>query len=318
MRALVFDGSLSLRRDAPVPPRGEGQALVRVRLAGICNTDLEITRGYLDFQGILGHEFVGTVEDVDDRELIGKRVVGEINIPCGDCRTCRRGYPRHCECVRTMGMRGWQGCLADYVVLPQENLHRVPESVTDRQAVFVEPLAAAVEVLEQAHIRPSDEIVVLGDGKLGLLTALVIHAAGHAVTLAGRHEEKLAIARSMGIRAAFAGDLHDRADVVVECTGNPSGFYAAMALVRPRGTIVLKSTFHGEASLNLSPLVVNEVTCIGSRCGPFPPAVRLLEERKIDTERLIDAVYPACEGVRAFERAGVRGSLKVLVDFGVE
>lgn len=319
VRAVIFDGNgLLVRGDVPAPVRGEGEALVRVRLAGICNTDLEITRGYLGYTGILGHEFVGTVEDADDPRLLGKRVVGEINVPCWECPMCRMGYPRHCERIRTMGMRAWPGCFADYTVLPCENLHPVPGSVSDQEAVFTEPLAAAVEVLEQVHIRQSDSVVVLGDGKLGLLVAQVVHASGHPVVLVGRHEEKLEIARKAGVETALSGSpvLPPRADVVVECTGSPSGLAEAVALVRPRGTIVLKSTFHGEAPLNLSPVVVNEVTCVGSRCGPFPPAMRLLEERKIDTASLIDGVFPAARAIEAFEQAGRRGSLKVLLDFG--
>lgn len=319
MLAVVFDGRrLLVRDDVPAPARRQGESLVRVRLAGICNTDLEITRGYLGYVGILGHEFVGTVADADDPDLVGKRVVGEINVACWECPMCRMGYPRHCERIRTMGMRAWPGCFADYAVLPRENLHLVPESVGDLDAVFIEPLAAAVEVLEQVHIRRSDRVVVLGDGKLGLLVAQVVHASGHQVTLVGRHEEKLAIAREAGIETALSGSAASsrRADVVVECTGSPSGLAEAAALVRPRGTIVLKSTFHAEAPLNLSPVVVNEVTCVGSRCGPFPPAMRLLQERKIDTASLIGAVFPAARAVEAFEQAGTRGSLKVLLDFG--
>lgn len=319
MRAVVFDGERLLVQDSfPVPERGKGEALVRVRLAGICNTDLEITRGYLGYTGILGHEFVGMVEDADEPALVGSRVVGEINIPCGECCMCRMGYPRHCQRIRTMGMRAWPGCFADYTVLPCENLHPVPGSVSDREAVFTEPLAAAAEVLEQVHMRPSDSVVVLGDGKLGLVVAQAVHASGHHVILIGRHEEKLDIARKARIETALSGSpaLSRRADVVVECTGSPSGLAEAVALVRPRGTIVLKSTFHGEAPTNLSPVVVNEVTCVGSRCGPFRPALRLLEEGKIDTESLIEAVFPVADAESAFERAGRRGSLKVLLDFG--
>ncbi|MGE5593276.1 MAG: MDR/zinc-dependent alcohol dehydrogenase-like family protein [Betaproteobacteria bacterium] len=321
MLAIVFDGKrLLVREDMPLPVRRKGEALVRVRLAGICNTDLEVTRGYLGYVGILGHEFVGTVVDADDPDLVGRRVVGEINVACHECSMCRMGYPRHCERIRTMGMRDWPGCFADYAVLPCGNLHGVPERVGDLEAVFVEPLAAAVEVLEQVHIRQSDSVVVLGDGKLGLLVAGVLHASGYRTVLVGRHVEKLAIAQRAGIETALSGsrNLRRKADVVVECTGSPSGLADAAALVRPRGTIVLKSTFRGEAPVNLSPLVVNEVTCVGSRCGPFPPAIRLLEERKIDTSSLIGAIFCAARAVEAFEEAARRGSLKVLLDFGGE
>jgi len=202
VRALVFDGDVGLA-DLPVPEREKGQALIRVDLAGICNTDVEVTRGYLAYRGIMGHEFVGRVEDADDASLMGKRVVGEINIACGECGICRSGRPRHCDNVKVMGINGWQGCFADFVVLPERNLHIVPDSVTDREAVFVEPLAAGLEVLEQVHVRPDDVVAVIGDGKLGLLTAQAMHACGHRVIVLGKHVEKLAVARRMGMHAAF-------------------------------------------------------------------------------------------------------------------
>lgn len=315
MRALVFDDGLKAV-DLPIPERDKGQALIRVDLAGICNTDVEVTRGYLAYRGIMGHEFVGRVEDADNARLIGKRVVGEINITCGECGICRSGNPRHCERVRAMGINGWQGCFADYVVLPERNLHIVPDSVTDRQAVFVEPLAAGLEILEQVHVRPADMVAVIGDGKLGLLTAQAMYACGHRVIVLGKHVEKLAVARRMGMDAAFASDYSGSVDVAVDCTGNPSGMETAMSIVRPRGTIVLKSTFHEGSAMNLTTIVRNEITCVGSRCGPFPPALRLLETGAVAVEPLIDAVFPADEVIRAFERACARGSLKVLVDFG--
>ena len=314
MRALVFDDGLKAV-ELPIPERDRGQALIRVDLAGICNTDVEVTRGYLAYRGIMGHEFVGRVEDADNARLIGKRVVGEINISCGECGMCRSGNPRHCARVKAMGINGWQGCFADYVVLPERNLHIVPDSVTDRQAVFVEPLAAGLEVLEQVHIRPADTVAVIGDGKLGLLTAQAMHARGYHVIVLGKHLEKLVIARGMGMDVAFASDYSGRVDMAVDCTGNPSGMETAMSIVRPRGTIVLKSTFHEGSPTNLTPIVRNEITCVGSRCGPFPPALRLLEAGAVSVEPLIEAVFRADEAVRAFERACARGSLKILVDF---
>jgi len=229
---------------------------------------------------------------------------------------CRSGNPRHCARVKAMGINGWQGCFADYVVLPERNLHIVPDSVTDRQAVFVEPLAAGLEVLEQVHIRPADTVAVIGDGKLGLLTAQAMHARGYHVIVLGKHLEKLVIARNMGMDVAFASDYSGMVDVAVDCTGNPSGMETAMSIVRPRGTIVLKSTFHEGSPTNLTPMVRNEITCVGSRCGPFPPALRLLEAGAVSVEPLIDAVFCADEALRAFERACARGSLKVLIDFG--
>lgn len=315
VRALVFD-ECPKAVDMPNPKRGKGEALIRVSLAGICNTDIEVTRGYLAYKGIMGHEFVGRVENADDAGLIGKRVVGEINISCGKCSTCRRGNPRHCENVKAMGINGWQGCFADYVVLPERNLHVVPDSVTDRQAVFTEPLAAGIEVLEQVHVMPTDSVAVIGDGKLGLLTAQAIHAFGHHVIVLGKHERKLRIAESMGMDVSFVREFTGRVDVAVDCTGNPQGIETAMVIVRPKGTIVLKSTFHQGVPVNLTPVVRNEVTCVGSRCGPFPPALRLLETGRVTVEPLIEATYMACEMQDAFEKACTRGSLKVLIDFG--
>ncbi|MGB4524834.1 MAG: alcohol dehydrogenase catalytic domain-containing protein [Bacillota bacterium] len=314
MRALVFDGCIKAA-EMPIPKRGRGEALIRVSLAGICNTDIEVTRGYLAYKGIMGHEFVGQVVEADNPTLVGKRVVGEINIVCGECEMCLSGNPRHCDNVKCMGINKWQGCFADYVVLPEENLHIVPDSVSDREAVFTEPLAAGVEVLEQVHIRPGDLVAVIGDGKLGLLTAQVIHAFGHRAVVLGRHSEKLAIAEKLGMEVALSKDYGDRVDVAVDCTGNSSGIETAMAIVRPKGTIVLKSTFHQGAPINLTPVVRNEVTCVGSRCGPFPPALRLLERGMVSTEPLIDAVFPADQMTDALNAACTRGSLKILIDF---
>lgn len=314
MRALVFDEGLKAV-DMPIPKRGRDEALIRVSLAGICNTDIEVTRGYLGYKGIMGHEFVGKVVDADNSGLVGKRVVGEINIVCGECPMCRSGNPRHCDNVKAMGINGWQGCFADYVILPESNLHVVPDSVTDRQAVFTEPLAAGIEVLEQVHILPTDLVAVIGDGKLGLLTAQAIHAFGYRVVVLGKHMEKLAIARMAGMEAVLSSEYACRVDVAVDCTGNSSGIETAMAIVRPKGTIVLKSTFHQGVPINLTPVVRNEITCVGSRCGPFPPALRLLENGTVTTEPLIDAVFSADQMLDAFDAACIRGSLKVLIDF---
>lgn len=315
MRAVVWDGGLAVRDDVPIPERRQGEALIRVALAGVCNTDIEITRGYAGFKGVLGHEFVGIVEDADDPQLVGRRVVGEINVPCGECEMCRRGYPRHCDRRRTLGIHGLSGAFADYTVLPEANLYVLPDEVSDRQAVFVEPLAAGVEILDQVHIRPEDKVVVLGDGKLGLLTAMAIRAYGHDVVVVGRHPGKLAVARAAGAAGVLEGEFAGRADVVVECTGSPSGVAAALAIVRPRGTLVLKTTVHGQTSVDLSRIVVNEITCVGSRCGPFAPAIRLLAEGKINTEGLIDSVFPVSRAHEAMARAQTRGVLKVLLDF---
>ena len=318
MRALLCDEGLRFDPAYPDPEPAPGEALVRVTLAGICNTDLELIKGYMGFRGVLGHEFVGIVEASPDPALLGQRVVGEINAYCGECPTCRAGRPTHCPHRTTLGIFGRDGAFADFLTLPARNLHVVPETVSDRVAVFTEPLAAALEILEQVAVRPTDRVVVLGDGKLGLLVAQVLALTGCDLVAVGRHERKLDILRRRGIAVRLADDLSalGEADIVVECTGNPDGFAAARRLLRPRGTLVLKSTYHGLASVDLTGLVVDEITLVGSRCGPFAPALRLLASGLVEVEPLIDAVYPLDEGLAAFERAATRGTLKVLLSVG--
>jgi alcohol dehydrogenase len=315
MRALCFDGDLRLRPDYadPVPPPGE--ALIQTRLAGICNTDLEIMRGYMGFKGVLGHEFVGTVVRADDAPgLVGRRVVGEINAYCGRCPTCLQGDPTHCPRRTTLGIDRRDGVMGDYFTLPARLLYPIPDSLPDEWAVFAEPLAAACEIAERNHIRPTDRVIVLGDGKLGLLVAQVLQLTGCDLLAVGRHPEKLGILERRGIRVQMAGEeVEPGADVVVEATGSVEGFAAARALVRPRGTLVLKSTFHGDVALNLSMVVVDEVTVTGSRCGPFLPALRLLAQRLVDVEALIQDTLPLEAGPAAFERAAAPGVLKVLL-----
>ncbi len=307
MRALFFDGRLALREDLSEPELAEGEALVRVRRAGICNTDIEITRGYMGFTGVLGHEFVGTLED-------GTRVVGEINAYDGTCETCRRGDPTHCPNRTTLGISGRSGALADFLTLPAHILHRVPDRVSDEQAVFVEPLAAALEIVERVHVRPTDRVAVIGDGKLGLLVAQVMHLTGCELVLLGRHEHKLALAALRGIETTREPhDLNGKWDLVVECTGKPGGFELARSLLRPRGILVLKSTFHGTQELALAPIVVDEISIVGSRCGPFEPALRLLESGLVDVGSLIEAEYPLERGLDAFEHAMRPGALKIQV-----
>jgi threonine dehydrogenase-like Zn-dependent dehydrogenase len=312
---MCFDGGLQYQSDAPGPNPAPGEALIRTRLAGICNTDLEIIRGYLGFKGVLGHEFVGEVARADDApELVGQRVVGEINAYCGECSTCRRGDPTHCPDRTTLGIDRRDGTMADYFTLPINLLYPVPTAIPDEWAVFTEPLAAACEIAEQVSIRPADRVVVLGDGKLGLLIAQVLSLTGCDLLTVGRHAEKLAILERRGIRTQIAhGSIPQGADIVVEATGSSEGFAAARALVRPRGTLVLKSTFHEAVSLDLSMVVVDEVTIVGSRCGPFPAALRLMEERLVDVEPLIHDSLSLEDGVDAFERAAARGVLKVLL-----
>jgi threonine dehydrogenase-like Zn-dependent dehydrogenase len=318
VQALVYDGEvLQLREDYPRPVPPPGEALVRVRLAGICNTDLEIVRGYMGFRGVLGHEFVGTVEEAEDRSLIGQRVVGEINAYCGECPTCQAGRPTHCPNRTTLGIWGRDGAFAEYLTLPVRNLHKVPDTISDEEAVFTEPLAAALEILEQVHLRPTDRVVVLGDGKLGLLVAQALALTGCDLLTVGRHREKLAILARRGIPTLLEAEAEGlAADVVVECTGRPEGFAAARRILRPRGTLVLKSTYHGRVEADLTGLVVDEITLVGSRCGPFPPALRMLERGLVDVRSLISAVYPLAQGVEAFARAAEPGGLKVLLRVG--
>jgi threonine dehydrogenase-like Zn-dependent dehydrogenase len=320
MKAIVFDDTLNYKEDHPLPDLSKAnEALIRVKIAGICNTDLEIIKGYMGFKGIPGHEFVGTVEKADERNksFIGKRVVGEINCICGVCDYCTGGLPRHCPERTTLGIAGRDGAFAEYLTLPAENLHEVPDNVSDEEAVFTEPLAAAFEIVEQVNIKPTDRIIVLGDGKLGLLCAFVLALTGAEVTLAGNHEHKLAIAREAGINIRFAKDLlmDNRYDIVVEATGAPEGLKGALELVRPRGTIVLKSTVASTREVDLNKIVIDEVTFIGSRCGPFEPALRALSDKTVNVTSLISGIFPASNALEAFRMAGQKGSLKVLIDF---
>ncbi len=307
MKALVFDGQLSYRDDYPVPTPAPGEVLVRVHRAGICNTDIEITKGYMDYCGVLGHEFVGSLPD-------GSRVVGEINASDGTCDTCRRGDVTHCGQRSVLGILKRDGAMAEYLTLPAGNLHRVPDAVSDMQAVFVEPLAAALEITDRIHIRPSQRVAVVGDGKLGLLVAQVLQLTGCHVRVLGRHTRKLSLIRRRGIHTLDAPAEHyGRFDVVIECSGQTGGFEIARSLLRPRGTLVLKSTFHGTQDVTMVPLVIDEITVVGSRCGPFEPALRLLEQRLIEVELSLDAEFPIDRGVDAFKRAMTPGTLKVQI-----
>lgn len=312
MRALVFDGQLKLQT-IPAPPLLPGEALIRPRLVGLCATDVQLTRGYKGYHGVLGHEFVGTVTDCADHTWIGQRVVGEINAACRRCPTCLRGDVPHCPQRTTLGINGRPGALAERFALPIANLHPVPEQVSDAAAVFTEPLAAALEILEQTQLRPTDRVAVIGDGKLGLLVAQVLRLPGCAVQVVGRHPERWALLQRQQIAATVGiAALEPRSfDLVVDCTGRPQGLEAARQLVRPRGRLVLKSTFHGLAQLDLAPFVVDELQLIGSRCGPFAAALRLLQRGLIETEPLISAIYSLAEAEQAF--AATEGALKILV-----
>lgn len=315
MRALHWDGrQLRLEERYAVPCVHDGFALVRVRLAGICSTDLQIFKGYMDFAGVPGHEFVGEVAE-GPSELTGKRVVGEINFACGTCDTCRGGMPRHCLTRQVMGILNADGSFAEYLAVPVANLHVVPDTVADEEAVFTEPLAAAFEILEQVSVPASAEVVVFGDGKLGLLCAQVLHQTGARVTLVGKHADKLGLLDGLGLRTSLMADWRPSgADIVVEATGSEGGLALAMQTVRPRGTLVLKSTLAAHHRLSLAPLVINEVTLVGSRCGVFGPALDALAQRRVRVSPLIDKIYPLSDGLEAAHHAARPGVRKVLLN----
>jgi len=336
MQALLFDSQLRLANEYPEPILAPGEALIRPALVGICNTDIEITRGYMGFRGVLGHEFVGVVQDCEDRAWVGRRVVGEINAACRRCAVCARGDESHCPERTTLGIDRRDGAMAELFSLPIACLHEVPASVPDQAAVFAEPLAAALEILEQSHIRPTDRVAVVGDGKLGLLCAQVLRLPGCEVVVIGRHPERWALLHELGIvgmNDLGRGDKETRKqgdrkhsslsphlpvslsgafDIVVDCTGQPSGLTVARNLVRPRGRLVLKSTFAAESGVNLSRLVVDEVQLLGSRCGPFAPALRLLERGLINVQPLVAGQFPLHQGLIAF--ASASRQLKMLLE----
>jgi len=318
VNALVLSrpGALTLR-DVP-PPSRPGECLIRVRMAGICGTDLQMLEGYAGFAGIPGHEFVGVVEDApaDEASWLGKRVVGEINVGCGRCEWCARHEKEHCVNRSVLGIRHRDGAFAEFLSLPAANLHALPDSLDDATAVFTEPVAAACRVLEQLTLGRDWRVAVLGDGRMGLLVAQVLRTAAPDVTVLGRHERKLAVARNLGLHTSGPLDSsirRERFDLVVDVTGRPHGIRRALEIVRPRGLVVMKSTFHGEAPLESWPIVVDEVTLIGSRCGPFKPAIGLLESGAVQVKPLITRVAKLDDHQAAFTEA--RRSLKVL--FGV-
>jgi alcohol dehydrogenase len=322
MRALVFENSLSFRPRHPEPSESDGDTLIKVRQAGICGTDLEITRGYMGFSGILGHEFVGEVVASSDKDLVGQRAVGEINIVCGRCDLCLSGLSSHCRNRTVLGILKHDGAFAEQVRLPAANLHVLPKTVDDDAGVFVEPLAAAFQILKQIKLDSNADsqrgrkwVTVLGDGRIGLLVAQVLRNANCPVRVIGKHPEKLALCEKWQIRSRPLADIlprHDQ-DVVVDCTGSPSGFELSMQMVRPRGTIVLKSTFATGKPINLAPLVIDEISVIGSRCGPFREAIRALAEKQIDVASLIHRRMRLDQGVEAMELAGRPEVLKMIL-----
>ena len=312
MMGLYCDGaSVRLRRDLPEVAARDGETVLRVRAVGVCDTDLQLARGYMGFRGVIGHEFVGVDDD-------GKRWVAEINNACRRCPTCLAGRPSHCPTRTVLGIVAHDGAMAERVAVPRENLHAVPDAVSDDEAVFVEPLAAAFQILEQVTIAPGDKVAVLGDGKLGLLSAWVLRTAAERVTLVGRHAHKLALAGD-AIAQRLAGDVGELArsfDVVVDATGSPSGLAAAIGLCRPRGTVVLKTTVAAEHALSLAPVVIDELTLVGSRCGPFPRAIDALARKAVDVRPLLAARYPLAEAEEAFAYASRKGVAKVVLDVG--
>lgn len=319
MKAVVFDDELKLIKDYEKPVPKKGEALIKVIMAGICNTDYEITKGYMGYKGILGHEFVGVVEEIndDDKSLLGKKVVGEINNGCGKCELCHKGLERHCFNRQTLGIWQKDGCMAQYLAWPLKNLLEVPSNVPDEQAVLVEPLAAGLEILEQLHIQPIEKVVILGDGKLGLTTALALNASNLDVLLVGKHKNKLDLAAAQGVKTKLLEnlDIKKEWDFVVEATGSISGFETALALTKPRGTLVLKSTVAASKEFNLAPIVIDEIRVQGSRCGQFAPALRLLASGKVNFAPLISAVYNIDDALEAFEKNKEYGTLKVLIKF---
>lgn len=319
MKALWFDGHelapRTMRR--PVPKRDE--VLVRVRLAGICSTDLEILRGYMGFRGVPGHEFVGVAESPAPRRLLGRRVTGEINVPCGNCDLCRAGLGKHCPRRTVLGISGRNGAFAEYLALPAANLHPIPDSVGDGEAVFTELVAAACEIPERVRITARSRVAVTGDGRLAALAVQVLGLRTDRLVLFGTDPGKMETISSLGYRTRPAGEADGFAgsfDVAVDCSGSPGGLPAAVRLVRPRGTVVLKSTFAGEARWNPSPVAVDEITIVGSRCGPFETALRLLERGRVRVLPLLTATYPLERWESAFRRARRRGSFKVALEIG--
>jgi threonine dehydrogenase-like Zn-dependent dehydrogenase len=318
MRALRFDDQLHFTTTQPLPTPDPDEALIRVRLAGICHTDLELTHGYKGFRGVLGHEFVGEIAQGNALWAVGQRVVGEINVACQRCDLCAEGVPSQCRQRRVLGLMDYHGTFADFTALPFVNLHAVPDSIPDEHAVFAEPLAAALQVPEVAAIRPSQRVVLIGAGKLGLLIAHVLQHLGCDLAVVVRSQRPLDLLHqwripTIDLRDADLTALRQSAHVVVDSTGNAAGFAMALDVVRPRGTVVLKSTYAGLPSADLSRVVVDEIKVVGSRCGPFDAALRMIAAGRIDLGPMIDGLYPLDEALPAFDHAARAGVLKVLL-----
>lgn len=322
MKALVYDNELKLEKNYPMPDVKENEVLIKTSMVGICNTDYEITKGYMGYKGVLGHEFVGVVEKIGsnvDKNLIGKRVVGEINLACNNCEWCHKGLQRHCPNRSTLGIFKKDGCFSEYFTLPKENIIEISDNINDETATFTEPLAAAYEILEQLHIRPDSKVAVVGDGKLGLCISLVFSALNVDFIHIGKHQEKLDISKNNGVKTMLLSNLKEQDkksfDYVVEATGSTGGFELSASLVKPRGTLILKSTIVAKEGLNLASIVVDEITVVGSRCGQFKPILRLLEKGKINVKPLITKIYNIDDFKEAFEANSKKDTLKILVKF---
>ena len=314
MNALWLENNKISLRDVP-QHRRPNEALIKIRKAGICSTDLELVKGYYPYTGILGHEFVGEVVEAEDASWIGQRVVGDINVVCNHCEQCLHGRSTHCENRTVLGIVNRDGTFAEFTQLPVTNLHRVPDSVPDEMAVFTEPLAAALEIQQQIQIRPTDRVLVIGAGRLGQLIGQTLTLTGSDLRVVARHAHQQNLLKARGIRIIAEEEIKPwRWDIVVEATGSPSGFSLARQAIRPRGTLVMKSTYKGEMSINFSSLVVDEINIVGSRCGPFEPALRLMESRQVDPTVLITDEFKLAEALKAFERAAEAGVLKVLIE----
>ena len=313
MNALWLENNQISLRNIPRPQK-QNEALIKIRKAGICSTDLELVKGYYPYTGVLGHEFVGEVVEADDTSWIGQRVAGDINAVCNQCEQCLNGRPTHCESRTVLGIVNRDGVFAEYTTLPIHNLHRVPASVPDEMAVFTEPLAAALEIQQQVQVKPTDRVLLIGAGRLGQLIAQTLTLTGCHLRIVARHKHQQDLLKAHGIRIISEEEIKSwRWDIVVEATGSPSGFSLARQAIRPRGTLVLKSTYKGDTTVNISSIVVDEINIVGSRCGPFAPALRLMESKQVDPTVLIDSEFVLADALNAIEHAAETGVLKVLI-----
>ena len=320
MKALVYDGKLKLDKNYPMPEIKDDEVLIKTTMAGICNTDYEITKGYMGYTGVLGHEFVGVVERAGKnvpKDIISKRVVGGINLACNDCAWCGKGLQRHCPNRQTLGIYKKDGCFSEYFTLPYKNVIEISDSVDDITATFTEPLAAAYEIIEQVHIKPADKVALVGDGKLGLCISLIFSALNIDYIHIGKHSDKLKISKDLGAKTMLLDEVKEFKcfDVVIEATGSVSGFETSVSLTKPRGTLVLKSTIAANQGLNLATIVVDEITIVGSRWGQFEPVLRLLEKKKINVLPLVEKIFEVDKFEEAFEMNAQKNTLKVLVKF---